>query len=202
MGDIPKEAYPLIGALLGAFIGFGGTIITMLLTPRAQRALEEAKLTAARQDMLQKELLTRIQALTVDFASADHSMCWIAWAAEHDALSQESIKAYDLEMHTTLPKITGGVVSVAALDNDVYEVAKRIATQLYNLDADIGEGCLEFGKNRELATAKISKVARRVHEFEDVVLVELAEVAKRKTNLKVDFSVFAKPRSASRYLSG
>lgn len=72
MSDIPKEAYSLIGTLLGALLGFGGTILTMFLTPRAQRTLEEGKLLAARRDMLHKELLAIIRALAVDFASASH----------------------------------------------------------------------------------------------------------------------------------
>lgn len=125
-------------------------------------------------------------------------MCWIIWAATHDALTKDGIKAYDIEMHALLPKISGEVVSVAALDNDVYAVAKQMWNTLYSLDAEIGDACLTFENAPEPANAKFINVAPQVYDFEDAVLVKLAEVARAKTDLILDLSIFSKPRSASR----
>ena len=47
-------------------------------------------------------------------------------------------------MHAVLPKISGDVVAVGALDADLGELALSLARQVIGLDVEIGEACLGF----------------------------------------------------------
>ena len=191
---IPKEAYGLIGTLLGAIVGFSGTIATMLLAPRAQRKLEEGKLRAARQDALHKELLAKIQTFTVDLASAGHSMCWLTWATFHGALSKENILAYDKEMHIVLPKVSGGVVAIGTLDKTLAAQAREIADKLFKLDAEIGQACLEFDTDPKAARAKIIDLTQSAYDFETTFIYALGDAAREKSEGLLEAPLFARSR--------
>ena len=57
----------------------------------ASRKLEEGKLKAARQDVLNKEISIRMVQLTANLASAIHSMAWLTWSSNRDVLTQKKV---------------------------------------------------------------------------------------------------------------
>src|SRR5262249_51146398 len=149
----PKEAYALIGTVLGAGITLAGVIFTGFVQPifarqlektriDAVRDLEERKLKAARQDALNKDIGLRVAQLTADLASAAHSMAWLTWAANRDVITRARIDSYDTEMHAVLTKLPGDVVAVAAVDEELGKLATKMADWIYRSDVEIGEACV------------------------------------------------------------
>jgi len=188
--DIPPEAYGVIGALVGALIGFSGSVLAIVLTPRAQRALEEAKLRSARQDAMHKELLVRIQTLTADLASAAHSICWLSWAAGHGTLTKKMITEYDRELHLILPKIIGGVGAVASLDEELAQTAKKLHDEIVGLDANIGAVTAGSGTDLKTVAEELKDVHPGAYVFATETLYELGDAARAKTNKLLEASFF------------
>jgi hypothetical protein len=119
LNEIPKEAYGLIGIVIGAGIG----IFTNWMTLRHQRKLEIVKLRAVRQRALHKDFSQRFQSLATDLAAAAHCMCWFTWSATHDKMNDEMVRAYDKEIHEILPKLLGDHISVAAVDKELGSIS-------------------------------------------------------------------------------
>jgi gas vesicle protein len=189
--SIPNEAYGMIGALIGAIIGVSGTILTMVIAPRMQKSLEEAKLMAARHELIHKELGNRLHQLGADLASAGHSMCWIAWACEHDAISAEYITEYNKEMHIVLPKIAGGIVSVRALDKELGDFVNGLATKLHRLDSQIGQVCLLFANDPIKAKEQFLDLSHDIRQFESAALTELGDRAFARTSRLLSSPLFS-----------
>ena len=163
--SIPTAAYVPIGVVIGAFIALLGVFFTQFFGRKTARELEESKVRAARADSLMKEVNLKVSQLATDLGAASHSMSWLTWAANHEILTKKRIESYDEEMHLVLPKVLGDVVAVASLDERLGKVANGIATDLYTLDARLGDICLLFHSDRDAARAEFINISPKVDRF-------------------------------------
>ena len=83
-------------------------------------------------------------------------------------------------MHTILPKISGDVVAVAALDAELAALATKMAQTVYRLDVDIGEACVGFEAAPEHTKNSLRAITPIVLEFEQETIKDLAHAARQK----------------------
>ena len=107
-------------------VGSAATFVGMVVGPKVQRRMEEAKLLAARQDAIQKEILVRIQQMVTELSIACHSICWLTWFAKMKSITQKNMDDYNTEMHTILPKIFGTHAAILALDGKIADKVEDI----------------------------------------------------------------------------
>jgi hypothetical protein len=193
--DIPKEVYAPIGVVIGAAIALLGVFFTQMFGRKSARELEESKVRAARIDSLTKELNLKVSQLAADLGSASHSMAWLIWAANHEILTEKRIESYDTEMHLVLPKVLGGVVSVASLDERLGTTADTIAKELYQLDAELGDICLLFVSDREAARVRFVDISPKVHKFWFNTINNLSKAALGELKLVLQTASFERSQS-------
>src|SRR5262249_7219120 len=150
--------------------------------------LEEKKLKAARQDALNKEIGLRMVQLTTDLASAVHSMAWLTWSSNREMLTQAKIDSYDAEMHTVLPKISGDVVAIGALDAGLGQLANTLWRDVVRLDVEIGEACIGFANDPTDTKRLLQVLTPRVLNFEQETIQELAKATRGKGESLMDTS--------------
>ena len=157
--------------------------------------MRRGKLRAVRLDALLKEINLKVSQLAADLTAASHSMAWLTWAANHEILTKEKVESYDAEMHVILPKVLGDVVAVAALDEELEEIADDIARELYQLDAELGDACILFAKDSASARALFIAVTPRVLNFWFETLKKLSVAARGKLKLFMEASAFNRSHS-------
>jgi hypothetical protein len=172
--SIPKEAYALLGAAVGALI----SIATAYLTQRGQRKLEREKLREARQDAMLRELGRCFQTMATDFGSAAHSMCWLTWQASHGNMTQEMIDKYNAEMHESLPKLVGGKTMIWALDPKLGDQLDEYIQLAYEVDEKIGMACLTFGKDSAAGLAELKALNILAKDFDEIIYRRLGEIGR------------------------
>jgi hypothetical protein len=175
--NIPTDAYVPIGVVIGAFITLLGVFFTQFFGRKTARELEESKVRAARADLLIKEVNLKVSQLAADLGAASHSMAWLTWAANHGTLTEKRIESYDEEMHLVLPKVLGGIVAVASLDERLGKVANGIAKDLYNLDEKLGRICVLFSGDPAAAAAGFSNISPEVKKFWTETINTLSKAA-------------------------
>ena len=131
-----------------------------------------------------------MQSLSVDLATAAHSMTWLTWASNTTGLKAERIVSYDQEVHLALPKIMGGVVTVTALEADIGQKANEIALELYALDAEIGHACSAFETDPDATKAMIVNITPKVVAFETSLRTRLGDMAGEKSVKLLDAPIF------------
>jgi len=172
--SIPKEAYALLGAAVGALI----SIVTAYLTQRAQRKLEREKLRGARQGAMLRELGRCFQAMATDFGSAAHSMCWLTWQASHGNMTQEMIDEYNAEIHEILPKLVGGKIMIWALDPKLGDQLDEYIQLAYEVDEKIGIACLTFEKDNAAGLAELKALNTLAEDFDEIIYRKLGEIGR------------------------
>ncbi len=178
-GDIPSEAYALIGVAVGGAI----CILTMFLNQRAHRKLEKEKLREARKDALLKELGTRFQAMAMDFSAAAHSMCSLTWQAAHGNMTQKLIDDYNAEMHATLPRLISGKIMVSALDAKLGEQLDMYVDLAHEVDEKIGLACLAFAKDNADGLEQLKALHVTATDFDEIIYKNMGEVGSGKARL-------------------
>jgi len=171
---IPKEAYALLGAAVGALI----SIAAAYLTQRAQRKLEREKLGEARQDAMLRELGRCFQTMATDFGSAAHSMCRLTWQASHGNMTQEMIDKYNAEMHESLPKLVGGKTMIWALDPKLGDQLDEYIQLAYEVDEKIGMACLTFEKDSAAGLAELKALNVLAKDFDEIIYRRLGEIGR------------------------
>lgn len=134
-----------------------------------------------REDAIAAEYRKEVRIAATTMASALHSMRWLTWTAHEkpSAITREKIEDYDKEMHQLLPKITGSLAAIAALDSDTYRSFRSVAEGLFALDDRISMTCLEFSD-------KDSKCINSLKECWEEALVMDRRLPQAIENLVVD----------------
>jgi|SRR5262249_22556227 len=172
--SVPKEAYALLGVVVGAVI----SIVTVYLTQRGQRKLEREKLREARKDDLLRELGRRFQTMATDFGAAAHSMCSLTWQATHGNVTQEMIDRYNAEMHEILPKLVGGKTMIWALDPRLGDQLDEYVQLAYEFDEKIGIACLTFEKDSAAGLAELKALDVLARDFDEIIYRKLGEIGR------------------------
>jgi hypothetical protein len=171
---ISIELATIIAAVVAAVVG--------LISSRVQISIELRKWPRAREDAIAVDLRRAIQEYATLMASAVHSMCWLTWAATcgHEFIDSDRLMGYNQEQHGILPKISGSLSVIAALDKDAYEKLAPIAEELYGLDAKVGELTITFKADGEKAIQKLAKLHSQVAPFEREVPRRIAGIVSRR----------------------
>jgi hypothetical protein len=173
---IPKEAYALIGTVIGAVIG----VLSPVITQRSQRNLERDRLRATRIDSLYRDMGTRFQALATDFGSAAHSMCWLTWDACQGSMSKDKIIDYNKEMHIILPKLIGGHIAISALDGELEKLSDKFVNWAHDVDEEIGKACLIYEKEPIGGMELLKRLNAKAREFDEAIFSELGAFVRGK----------------------
>ena len=115
-------------ALLVAFIGLSGVLLTNALTIRA-----------AKRNALVQELRSRTADVFKQAFVLQHAMEWVTWHAEYEpnALTEQSKQDYATEVHQAFPALQGAMTAAGALSMDVYQEMQPILDELYRLEHDV-----------------------------------------------------------------
>jgi hypothetical protein len=177
--NIPSGAYVVIGALIGG----GITLLTTLLNQRGQWRLERLKMRASREDAQLKELGVRFQAVATDFSSAAHSMCWLTWQADNGSMTGKMIENYNAEIHATLPKLIGGKISIAAMDETIGTALLKYVDRAHEVDAKIGGACLLFEEDSAKGIEALKQLHEDAKQFDALIYSELEIIGRAKQYL-------------------
>src|SRR5690349_8354774 len=144
--EIPKEAYAVIGTVLGALIALISAFITATLAPRATARIKNAKVLAARKDAIYRDLLRSVADASSNLTAAAHSMTWLTWAAREGTMTGTKLSDYDKTMNEMLPKIMASEIVVGGYDseNKIRHTLKQLVDRTMTLDADIGGAGEQF----------------------------------------------------------
>jgi len=152
-------------ALLVAFIGLSGVLITSVLTIRA----------TARNAFVQ-ELRSRTAEVFKQAFALQHAMEWVTWHADHqpDALTERFKEAYASEVHQAFPALQGATTAAAALSMDVYRDMQPIVDELYGLEHEVALA-MRFVGNDEPAHAEAVTRLRALSARVTALYVSLPE---------------------------
>lgn len=150
----------IIGAGIGAIAALCGVFLTHRRSEFARQKeheleihklqhqldLEHEKLAASHKSLLDQETRTAIQSCVAQIASATHSMCWLLWmiTVDENRFTAQRVEKYDEEMHRLLPEIIGLIARIRAYDPDTAKRISKLSRKLEDLDARIGEACIEY----------------------------------------------------------
>jgi hypothetical protein len=131
-------------ALLVAFIGLSGVLITNVLTTRAMK-----------RNAFVQELRSRTAEVFKQAFVLQHAMEWVTWHAayEPDALTEKLKQDYATEVHQAFPALQGAMTAAAALSMDVYREMQPILEEVYKLEFDVALA-LRFVGTEKSAHAK------------------------------------------------
>lgn len=73
--------------------------------------------------------------------AAIHTISWLTWRAKFQPqhLSVEHVDAFDRDMHSLYPELTGSLALVAALDMKIYDRLREVVDEVYALDVRVAE---------------------------------------------------------------
>jgi xanthosine utilization system XapX-like protein len=164
VASTPELPPPVVAAL----IALSGVMIGWLVTALIQRSMDKSKAATARADSLARETSASAQQLTINAATALHSMCWLTWLAEKrpGQFSQQHIDNYNEEMHKTLPKISAHLATVAALDMRLYDALNPLVEDIYALDEHLGKTAQSFSIDKHATTRDIGAKYDEIKEKE------------------------------------
>jgi len=158
VADIAKI---VIGALLGAASG----VVTGWYTGRraARTALESWH--RSRKDSADALAVQAIRELATELARGTHFACWVSWKAKYDPdrLQDSDIERYDAEMHDCLPKLLGAQAALATINASSSDAVGAAVTRVCQLDATIGEACVEWRNGNRLELPALHLETIEVH---------------------------------------
>jgi hypothetical protein len=166
----------LVGALIGAGIGFLGGQLTNLFQIR----LEKQKWLRSQQDTTSKAIREQIAQVSYQMLAAQHSMEWLTWRANHspNSLDEKMIRDYEQEIHQSFPALLGALTMIAALDVTIYRQLAEIAESLYAVDAQIAEALLCFGKEPVETSTRVGECLAQATALYQTLPMQIADVLK------------------------
>jgi hypothetical protein len=139
MAGIPVNVYSGLG---GVFIGGLVTFLTTWLTQRGQIRLEDIRTRETRRQLVFKERAEKVYQFTVDLTALVYAFLTVTWDGEHGNLNPDLLKQYFDEVQRLMPRVYGGYVLVAGLDDDLGSIAGELVEIADKLDVSIGEATL------------------------------------------------------------
>jgi RHS repeat-associated protein len=167
--EIPAGAYSLFGAVVGSAITFTATI----LAQRSERAREKIRLQEVKAQLLFKERADRLSQFAIDLGAAAYSFVWLTWSAENDDLDKKTVEKYWDEIQRTMPRLYGGYIMVAGLDDELGIVAKALIEKADELDMAIGKALLNLNRQD---FERLKKLRPKSEQFSDDVNNDIARV--------------------------
>lgn len=163
--DIPKEAYALLGAALGAIAAIAGTFVTQFFA----RSIERERVHSA-----------RFQQIATDFSAAAHALLWITWPATEGALTKAMIDKYHNEIHVLLPKIVGAHVAISAIDADLANLTAHLVDRVHDVDEKIARACLHWEGDANACTKELAAAYNDALAIDSAVYKQMAEMVRVK----------------------
>ncbi|WP_211765467.1 hypothetical protein [Kutzneria sp. CA-103260] len=172
----------LIGAAIGALTVLAGSVITNTVSLRNERSRrKEARLVASTQAIREHAAVAFAEIFVVQ-----HAINWITWLAKHDpaAVDNTAIKAYDDEVHKSLPKVLGAMTIVASLDLSVYDKLLPVYEYIYRLDDRVAIALRGLTANREQAVRELQDCLTEITQIERRLPRQVADIMTMEARLR------------------
>ena len=131
------------------------------------RTVEEVKAQITTGIAVGKELRDAVRAFTEGVGALAHSMCWLTWdCKERNRLDAEMAKNYDAEVHRVCPQIIGQLALIAMLDKVVAEKLAPLATDVFTLDAQVGNAVVLAETDHAKGLAALRQLHGHAGNFE------------------------------------
>jgi hypothetical protein len=140
---------------------------TLCQVEQNTRTVEEVKAKITTGIAVGKELRDAVRAFTEGVGALTHSMCWLTWdCTERNRLDAEMAKNYDAEVHRVSPQIVGQLALIAMLDKAVVEKLAPLATDVFALDAQVGNAVVLAEKDQATGLAALRQLYGHANHFE------------------------------------
>ena len=170
---------PTTAGLVGAAIGGGITLVKSAVDGWNQQKLERAKADWTRENAVASELRSHIAAVARELLSLQHSMEWLCSATDSGGeLTPEVMNNYHVEIHSAIPKLLGGLATVASLDESTYESLSELADEVFKLDSNLAAALRGFLDSPPHASQTVAGLRNPITELYKQLPKRIAGVMK------------------------
>jgi hypothetical protein len=144
----------LLGSLIGAAAALAGTILSSIVTLKAERRRQDSKMQARYVDALRK----RSGAAFAQFFIIVQEIEWISWygANDPDAIDGHRIKSYEDRVNEAYGTLLGSMAMTASLSLTAYDEMLPILSRLYDLESRVGAALRKFRSERSTAVGQLT----------------------------------------------
>lgn len=195
---IDKGAFGLL--LAGAGFAFNNMIAKLKFdqtkTINELKADQAKRIEALKNDLTENlEILRERRTAIADFARkvsvGYHAMSWLTWKPKNtpQSFSKKDIATYNDDMRLAFPEIVAAHVVASSLIGG--GVTKRLAKQLYDLDAKLALLCGKYSEasddqSRSAAAKEIGDMHNRINDADEAFVNEITKLASGPQSLEPD----------------